>query len=171
VNDLLDLRRIEEGNAVAVIEPLNTAEILQRSVDLMALSAKDKDITLEVRIAGDLPLLSGDKTGIEAVFVNLISNAIKYTPSKGQVEVELKKAGKDLRIKVVDTGIGIEKEDIDHIFDRFYRIKTEQTKSVGGSGLGLYILKKIVEAHRGTIHVESEAGKGTMFIVSLPLEK
>ncbi|MCG2778908.1 MAG: sensor histidine kinase, partial [Desulfobacterales bacterium] len=108
---------------------------------------------------------------IEAVFVNLISNAIKYTSTGGQVQVELKKAGKDLRLKVVDNGIGIEKGDLDHIFDRFYRIKTEQTKSIGGSGLGLYIVKAIVDAHRGTIHVESEVGKGTMFIVSLPLEK
>ena len=171
VNDLLDIRRIEEGKAVAVIEPLDMAEILRRSVDIMVLSAKDKNINFDVNIAEGLPLLSGDRTGIEAVFVNLISNAIKFTPNRGRVEVELKKSGKDLRIKVVDTGIGIEKADIDHIFDRFYRIKTEQTKSVGGSGLGLYIVKAIVDAHNGTIHVESKVGEGSMFIVSLPVEK
>jgi len=171
VNDLLDLRRIEEGKAVAVIEPLDMAEILQRSIDLMSLSAKDKNITFEVNIAKGLPMLSGDRTGIQAVFVNLISNAIKFTPNGGRVEVELKKSGNDIRIKVVDTGIGIEKADIDHIFDRFYRIKTERTKNIGGSGLGLYILKGIVEAHRGTVHVESEVGEGTMFIVSFPLDK
>jgi len=171
VNDLLDLRRIEEGKAVVVIEPLDMAEILQRSIDIMSLSAKDENITFDVNIAEDLPLFSGDKTGMQAVFINLISNAIKFTPNRGRVEVELKKSGKDLRVKVVDTGIGIEKEDIDHIFDRFYRIKTERTKNIGGSGLGLYILKGIVEAHRGTVHVESEVGKGTMFIVSFPLDK
>ena len=171
VNDLLDLRRIEEGKAVVEIEPLDLGEILHRSVDIMALSAKDKNINFDVNIAENLPLFSGDRTGMQAVFINLISNAIKFTPNRGRVEVELKKSGKDLHIKVVDNGIGIEKADIDHIFDRFYRIKTEQTKNIGGSGLGLYILKGIVEAHRGTIHVESEVGKGTMFRVSLPLEK
>ena len=171
VNDLLDLRRIEEGKAVVEIKPLDLGEILHRSIDIMTLSSKDKNINFDVNIAEGLPLLSGDRTGIEAVFVNLISNAIKFTPNRGRVEVELKKSGKDLRIKVVDTGIGIEKADIDHIFDRFYRIKTEQTKSVGGSGLGLYIVKAIVDAHNGTIHVESKVGEGSMFIVSLPVEK
>lgn len=171
VNDLLDLRRIEEGKAVVEIEPLDLGEILHRSIDIMTLSSKDKNINFDVKIVENLPLLSGDRTGIEAVFVNLISNAIKYTSTGGQVQVELKKAGKDLRLKVVDNGIGIEKGDLDHIFDRFYRIKTEQTKSIGGSGLGLYIVKRVVDAHRGTISVESEVGKGTMFIVSLPLEK
>ena len=171
VNDLLDLRRIEEGKSVVEIEPLNLGEILHRCIDIMTLSAKDKNITFDVKIAENLPLFSGDRTGMEAVFVNLISNAIKYTSTGGLVQVELKKAGKDLRIKVVDNGIGIEKGDIDHIFDRFYRIKTEQTKSIGGSGLGLYIVKAIVDAHNGTVHVESKFGKGSMFIVSLPVEK
>ncbi len=171
VNDLLDLRRIEEGKAVVEIEPLDLGEILHRSIDIMTLSSKDKNINFDVKIVENLPLFSGDRTGMEAVFVNLISNAIKYTSTGGRVQVELKKSGKDIRIKVVDNGIGIEKEDLDHVFDRFYRIKTEQTKSIGGSGLGLYIVKRIVDAHRGTIYVESKAGKGTMFIVSLPLEK
>ena len=171
VNDLLDLRRIEEGRAVVEIEPLDLGEILHRSIDIMTLSSKDKNITFDVKIVENLSLFSGDRTGMEAVFVNLISNAIKYTSSGGRVQVELKKADKNFRLRVVDNGIGIEKEDLDHIFDRFYRIKTKQTKSIGGSGLGLYIVKAIVEAHNGTVRVESEVGKGSMFIVSLPMEK
>jgi len=171
VNDLLDLRRIEEGKTLMVIEPLDMGEVLKRSLDLMSLSAKDENVTLDVNIADNLPLLSADRTGMQAVFVNLISNAIKYTPSGGRVTVELNKEGKFLRIKVADTGMGIEKADMGHIFDKFYRIKSEQTRSIGGSGLGLSIVKGIVDAHRGTIHLESEVGKGTMIIVSLPLEK
>lgn len=171
VNDLLDLRRIEEGKALMVIEPLDMGEVLKRSLDLMSLSARDENVTLDVNIADDLPLLSADRTGMQAIFVNLISNAVKYTPSGGRVTVDLNMAGKYLRIKVADTGIGIEKADIGHIFDKFYRIKSEQTRSIGGSGLGLSIVKGIVDAHRGTIHLESEEGKGTMIIVSLPLEK
>ena len=171
VNDLLDLRRIEEGKVVVEIEPLDLGEILRRSTDIMALSAEDKNIDFDIKIAENLPLFSGDRTGIEAVFVNLISNAIKFTSTGGQVRVDLKKSGKNLRIKVVDNGIGIEKDDLDHIFDRFYRIKTEQTKNIGGSGLGLYIVKRIVDAHNGTIQAESKVGEGSMFRVFLPVEK
>ncbi|NVM57363.1 MAG: hypothetical protein HWN51_04525, partial [Desulfobacterales bacterium] len=80
------------------------------------------------------------------------------------------KVGKDIEFKVVDNGIGIPPEDLDRIFEKFYRIKTERTKSIGGSGLGLSIVKGIVDAHSGAIHVESEVGKGSTFVVSLPVE-
>ena len=134
----------------------------------MRLSAEDKGIKMTCEIAEGLPSFSGDRGGLEAVFVNLISNAIKYTQQGGLVNVSLNKAGKDIRFKVVDTGIGIPPEDIDRIFEKFYRIKTDETRSISGSGLGLSIVKGIVDVHNGSIHVESELGKGTMFIVSLP---
>jgi two-component system sensor histidine kinase VicK len=108
---------------------------------------------------------------MEAVFVNLISNAIKYTPQGGNVNVTLNKAGKDIRFKVVDNGMGIPTEDIDRIFEKFYRIKTEQTRSISGSGLGLSIVKGVVDAHGGSIRAESEVGKGTTFFISLPVEE
>ncbi|RLB83216.1 MAG: hypothetical protein DRH17_03160 [Deltaproteobacteria bacterium] len=171
VNDILDYRRIQDGKSVQKIESLNLAEILQRTVELMRLSAEEKEISMKCEIEEDLPSFSGDRGGMEAIFVNLISNAIKYTPKGGSVNVILYKAGKDIRFKVVDSGIGIPPEDIDRIFEKFYRIKTEQTQSIAGSGLGLSIVKGIVDAHRGSIHVESEAGKGTTFIVSLPVEE
>jgi signal transduction histidine kinase len=119
-------------------------------------------------IASGLPAFSGDRGGVEAIFVNLISNAIKYTPKGGKIEITLHQAGRDIRFKAVDTGIGIPPEDLDRIFEKFYRIKTEQTRSISGSGLGLSIVKGIVDAHNGSIHVESEKGKGTTFIVSMP---
>ena len=84
--------------------------------------------------------------------------------------MSLHKAGKDVRFKVVDNGIGIPPEDIDRIFEKFYRIKTEETRTISGSGLGLSIIKGIVDAHNGSIHVQSEVGKGATFIVSLPAE-
>ena len=121
-------------------------------------------------IAEELPSFTGDRGGVEAIFVNLISNAIKYTPKGGNVNVTLNKAGKEIRFRVVDNGMGIPSEDIDRIFDKFYRIKTEETRSISGSGLGLSIVKGIVDAHNGSIRVESEAGKGTTFVVSLPSE-
>lgn len=171
VNDLLDYRRLEEGKSIQRIESLDLGEILTRTVELMRLSAQEKKIDLNCRIAGDLPSFNGDMGGIQAIFVNLISNAIKYTQKGGGVEVSLYQAGGDIRFKVVDDGIGIPKEDLSRIFEKFYRIKNEETKSISGSGLGLSIVKGIVEAHNGSIHVESEVGKGTTAIVSLPLEE
>ena len=168
VNDILDYRRIKEGKSIQKIESLNLGEILQRTIELMRLSAEDRGIKMTYEIADGLPSFSGDRGGLEAVFVNLISNAIKYTQQGGLVSVSLNKAGKDIRFKVVDTGIGIPPEDIDRIFEKFYRIKTDETRSISGSGLGLSIVKGIVDVHNGSIHVESELGKGTMFIVSLP---
>jgi PAS domain S-box-containing protein len=171
VNDLLDYRRIQEGKSIQKIESLDLREILERTIELMRLSAEDKQIELTTEIMEDLPLFSGDRGGIQAIFVNLISNAIKYTPSGGAVRVTLTMAGKDIRFKVVDNGMGIAPEDLDRIFEKFYRIKTEQTKSIAGSGLGLSIVKGIVDAHNGTIHVESQPGEGTTFIVSLPTQE
>jgi len=171
VNDLLDYRRVEEGKSIQKIESLDLGEILDRTAELMRLSAEEKEIKVTCDTSHDLPSFSGDRGGIEAIFVNLISNAIKYTPKGGNVQVSLHKAGKDIRFKVVDDGIGIPKEDVGRIFEKFYRIKTEQTKSISGSGLGLSIVKGIVEAHNGSIHVESEVGKGTTAIVSLPVEE
>jgi signal transduction histidine kinase len=170
VNDILDYRRIQEGKSIQMIEGLDLAKILQRTVELMRLSAEEKGISMTCEIAEELPSFSGDRGGMEAIFINLISNAIKYTPKGGNVNVSLNKEGKGIRLMVVDTGIGIPDEDIDQIFEKFYRIKTKQTRSISGSGLGLSIVKGVVDAHGGVIHVESEVGNGTTFIVSLPPE-
>lgn len=171
VNDILDYRRIQEGKSIQKIETLDFAEILQRSIELMHLSAEEKGLRLTCEIEEALPSFNGDRGGMEAIFINLISNAIKYTPKGGHVNVTLNKVGKHIRFKVVDNGIGIPPEDIDRIFEKFYRIKTEQTRSIAGSGLGLSIVKGIVDAHNSAIHVESEVGKGTTFVVSLPVEE
>jgi PAS domain S-box-containing protein len=171
VNDILDYRRIQEGKSIQKIENLDMAEILKRTVELMRLSAEEKGVGLTLDIADDLPSFNGDRGGIQAIFVNLISNAIKYTAKEGSVHVSLDHAGKDIRFKVVDDGIGIPPSDLDRIFEKFYRIKTDETRSISGSGLGLSIVKGIVDAHGGSIHVESEVGKGTVFIVSLPAEQ
>jgi two-component system phosphate regulon sensor histidine kinase PhoR len=170
VNDILDYRRIQEGKSIQKIESLDLAEVLQRTVELMHLSAEEKGISLTSDIEEDLPSFNSDRGGMEAVFVNLISNAIKYTHKGGSVNVTLNKAGKEIRFKVMDTGMGIPPEDIDRIYEKFYRIKTEETRSISGSGLGLSIVKGIVDAHNGLIDMKSEVGKGTTFVVSLPVE-
>jgi two-component system phosphate regulon sensor histidine kinase PhoR len=170
VNDILDYRRIQEGKSIQKIENLDMGEILRRTVELMRLSAEEKGVGITCDIADEVPSFNGDRGGVQAIFVNLISNAIKYTPKGGSVNVSLRKAGKDIRFKVMDNGTGIPPQDIDRIFEKFYRIKSDETKSISGSGLGLSIVKGIVEAHNGVIRVESEVGKGTTFVVSLPSE-
>lgn len=169
VNDILDVCMIEEGVYIAQIEPLNLSEILQRTIELIQPQAQDKNITLQVTVEERLPLISGNKSSMEAMFLNLIMNAIKYTPSGGQVNIGLRKDAEHLQLKVSDTGIGIEDKDILRIFDRFYREKSERTKHISGTGLGLTIVKGVVEAHHGSIYVESEVGKGTTFAVLLPI--
>ncbi|MCK5228699.1 MAG: HAMP domain-containing histidine kinase, partial [Desulfobulbaceae bacterium] len=162
-------QRIEEERILQQITQLNLTEILDRTIDLMTTMAEDKDITLKTHVIKDLPLIIGDKNGIEAIFVNLIGNAVKYTPDGGQVMVDIHKSGQDVRIKVVDTGIGIAQSDIKRIFEKFYRIKSESTSQIAGSGLGLSIVKRVVDLHKGSIHVHSEQDKGTTFIVTLPM--
>lgn len=170
VNDVLDVSFIEEGGYVTQTELLNLSEILQRTIELIQPQAQDKNISLQVTMEERLPLISGNKSSMEAMFLNLISNAIKYTTSGGQVSVVLRMDGSNLQVNVSDTGIGIEDKDIVHIYDKFYRERSERTKHISGTGLGLSIVKGVVDAHGGSIHVESKVGKGTTFTVLLPLK-
>jgi PAS domain S-box-containing protein len=170
VNDILDVCYIEEGGYVTQIEPLNLSEILGRTIEVVQPQAQDKNISLQVAIEDNLPFLNGNKSSIEAMFLNLIMNGIKYTLSGGQVSVSLRSDTQYIEVKVSDTGIGIEDKDILRIFDKFYREKSERTKHISGTGLGLSIVKGVVDAHHGSIYVESEVGKGTTFTILLPMQ-
>ena len=110
-----------------------------------------------------------NRFNLEEVFSNLISNAISYTPASGQISVDAHLEGDFICIQVADTGMGIAAEDLDRIFDRFYRVKNEKTRYIVGTGLGLAIVKSIVDAHRGQIQVDSQPGQGTTFSIFLPL--
>jgi len=169
VNDILDVCFIEEAGYISQIEPLNLSETVQRTIELMQPQAQDKNIVLKVTMEDQLPIINGNKSSMEAMFINLISNAIKYTPSDGQVSLEIGKNGHYLQLKVSDNGIGIEEKDISRIFDKFYRERSERTKHISGTGLGLSIVKGVVDAHHGSISVESEVGKGSTFTVLLPI--
>jgi two-component system phosphate regulon sensor histidine kinase PhoR len=107
---------------------------------------------------------------MDGIFTNLVSNAIKYTPEGGKVWITLAEEGGFVKVSVSDTGLGIKREDLSRIFDRFYRVKTTETRQIVGTGLGLSIVKSIVDAHLGLISVDSEVGKGTTFTVLLPKE-
>jgi PAS domain S-box-containing protein len=169
INDILDVCYIEEGGYVTQIEFLNLSEILKRTIEVVQPQTQDKGINIQIIIEDHLPFMHGNKSSMEAMCINLIMNAIKYTPSGGQVSIDLSKNGQCLQLKVSDTGIGIEEKDILRIFDKFYRERSERTKHISGTGLGLSIAKGVVDAHHGTISVESEVGNGTTFTVLLPI--
>jgi signal transduction histidine kinase len=168
INDLLDVAKIESGHAVQQQVPLNLADILQQTITLMTAKAEEKGLSLELGLPEDLPLVQADGRSIEEVFTNLVSNAINYTPDGGTVIVSVTPHQEYLEVRVSDTGVGIAAEEIPKIFDKFYRVKHPQTRQVIGTGLGLSIVRGIIEAHRGSVEVESQPGAGTTFRVLLP---
>ena len=168
IGDLLEMSKIDAGMALQRKEPLQVEEIVEKVMELMEAEAQAKGVALQFKITSPLPPVLGDRDNLEGVFTNLVGNAIKYTPSGGEVKVEMSPEGDYVKTVVSDTGIGIPKEDLPRIFDKFYRVKSEKTRGIVGTGLGLSIVKSIVEAHLGSISVESEEGKGTSFCVLLP---
>ena len=170
IKDLLDLSKIEAGKMVQYKEPLLLQEVIQRVVDLMRAEAENKKIDLQFSAPSNISLIHADRNSMEGIFTNLISNAIKYTPEGGKVWITLSEEGGFVKAAVSDTGIGIKKEDLSRIFDKFYRVKTTETRQIIGTGLGLSIVKSIVDAHLGSISVESEEGRGTTFTVFFPKE-
>ncbi len=169
VKDLLDLSKIEAGMQVQYMEPVDIGVLLTKVVELMQSQAEQKGLTLEFDLEEGLPSVNADAANMEGVFTNLISNAIKYTPEGGLVRVTGKREGEYIRIDVQDTGIGISEKDLPRIFERFYRVKTEKTRQIVGTGLGLSIVKQVVDAHLGTIDVQSVENQGTCFTVRLPV--
>lgn len=167
--ELLDLAKIESGLISHEMARLDFTALLKDQVRFHQEAAKAKGLQLILEPLPDLPLVYGSKHSLEEVLSNLISNAIKYTREGGTVTVSAEVENGYVRLSVSDTGIGIAKQEMTHIFDRFYRVRDEKTRSIHGTGLGLPIVKSIVEAHNGVIHVESEPDRGSTFHVFIPL--
>jgi two-component system phosphate regulon sensor histidine kinase PhoR len=170
IKDLLDLSKIEAGKMVQYKEPLSFQGVIQRVVDLMRVEAETKKIDLQFSAPKQTLLINADRNSMEGIFTNLISNAVKYTPEGGKVWITLGEESGFVKATVSDTGIGIKKEDLPRIFDKFYRVKTTETRQIVGTGLGLSIVKSIVDAHLGSISVESKVGKGTTLTILFPKE-
>jgi len=170
VSDLLLLSRLESDREF--LNPVLTdfVALVTRTVSRFQPRAMKEGITLTLDIEEEIPPLNVDVNYIDQVISNLIDNAIKYTPSGGKVEVKVEDNEKTVKVSVKDTGIGIAKEDLPRIFERFYRGEKSRNLSLGGIGLGLSIVKHIVEAHGGKVGVESEIGKGSTFYFTLPKE-
>jgi two-component system, OmpR family, phosphate regulon sensor histidine kinase PhoR len=167
-SELLDLARIESGLINQEKEQVNLSDILEDQVAFHAAKAQAKGISLALEPLPRLAPVFVDRRNMEEVFSNLISNAINYTPAGGKVAVSAAMESGYLRASVSDNGIGMAPEDLSHIFNRFYRIKTDKTRFIIGTGLGLAIVKSIVEAHNGFIRVESEPDRGSTFHVYIP---
>jgi signal transduction histidine kinase len=169
INDLLDVAKMEAGFRHFEQVPLNLPEVLGEIVVFLEAKAEAQRVKLHLETAPDLPAVLADHRGMEEVFTNLISNAINYSPNGGDVTVGVGMNGDLLEVRVSDQGVGIEPEEIPKIFDKFYRVKSPQTRQIIGTGLGLPIVRSVVEAHQGMIEVESQVGVGSTFRVLLPV--
>ena len=168
-SELLDLAKMESGLITMEKENLQLAPILADQAAFHLSKAQAKNISLELTSLPELPPVLANRMNMEEVLSNLITNAINYTPENGRVVLSAECNGDFVIMKVSDTGYGIAAEDLEQIFTRFFRAKNEKTRFVIGTGLGLPIVKKIVESHYGHIEVESEIGKGSTFSVYIPV--
>lgn len=169
VTELLDIGQLE-SNLGLNIQPFDLGQQLGDVLFALQTSAEDKQITVTADFVDPLTV-EGDSGRLRQLFLNLIGNAIKYTPDHGQVWVSsaLTEAKDQVEVTIRDNGLGIPADDLPHIFDKFYRVRTEDRANIKGTGLGLAITKSVVDAHHGTIQAQSEVGKGTTFTILLPL--
>jgi signal transduction histidine kinase len=166
---LLDLAQIESGNLIGRFEPVSLQSVVADAMQDCASGADERGVRLVDRVPPDLPPVRGDRDRLVQVFLNLVDNAIRYTPEDGSVEVAATVMDDAVQATVRDTGEGIPEEELPHIFERFFRVDRSRSRRGGGTGLGLSIVRDIVHAHQGSIRVDSVPGEGTCFRLVFPL--
>lgn len=169
VGDLLTLARSDSGTVEYIMKRFDFRPLAEDAVKSVRSLAESKQINLHFD-APETIIINGDSQRLTQLLYILLDNAVKYTPNGGEAYLTLSQKGKELQIMLKDSGIGINPEDHHRIFERFYRVDKARTRQEGGHGLGLAIAKWIVESHKGTIQVSSEAGKGSTFLIRIPLE-
>lgn len=170
IEDLLDVSRIVSGKVRLDVQPVDLADVLQATLETVRPAIEAKQIRLDTTIAPPVGPVSGDTGRLQQVFWNLLTNAIKFTPMEGSIEVSTQRAGSQIEISVRDSGEGISPEFLPRLFDRFSQADGSSKRKHGGLGLGLSIVKNLVELHGGSVHAESAGeGLGAMFVVRLPL--
>lgn len=170
VNSLLNVSRMELGTFSVEPKPTDVVRIANDAVEEQQPGIKGHKLVLKVNYALGLPKINTDPKLLYMVFQNLLSNAVKYTQKKGRIEFSIKKENDQILISIADTGLGIPKEQQDKIFTKLFRADNVREKDTEGTGLGLYIVKSIIEHSGGKIWFESEENKGTTFYVELPLD-
>ncbi len=173
LSDLLTLSELDDNQTFyKVPEAIDIRKMIEGIVERMGMTAQKKNQTIVYHPINDVPIISGDRDGLERVIINIISNAIKYTPSGGHIEVYSSKVYTDISIKVSDNGIGIPKDKLPNIFDRFYRVDKARSRDTGGTGLGLAIAKQTLEScFNGKIKISSELNKGTEVTITIPVSE
>ncbi|WP_347549330.1 ATP-binding protein [Pseudalkalibacillus hwajinpoensis] len=166
IQDLLDLSKMEQKHFSLNWQDVELKELIADCILLTQSKAEKKSIEVTVDYDGDLKV-KGDSNRLKQVFLNLIANSLTYTPEKGKVAISVKEKSGAVAFVISDNGIGIKKEELPRIFERFYRVDKARSRNSGGTGLGLAIVKHLVEAHNGKIEVESEVGQGTTFKITL----
>ena len=171
VSDLLTLSRYDSDMIVNRDQEFNLGELVKSTYESLSFEIDKKNQKAECFVTADVPNVVADKAGIERVITNILTNAIKYTPENGEIKIYVGFVYNDAYIKVIDTGIGIPEEDIEKVFERFYRVDKARTREMGGTGLGLSIAKEILEKNNSKINIKSELGKGTEVVIRIPTKK
>jgi heavy metal sensor kinase len=167
VEGLFALSRLDAGEGLEQSTPFDLSELASTTADQMGLLAVDKSISIRC-CSADKVVVQGDRARLKQVIVNLLDNAIKYTPVGGRIKVSVMRQNGKAVLEVVDNGIGISGEALPQLFERFYRVDKARSRELGGAGLGLSIVKSICTAHHGKVEAQSREGEGTRFIVELP---
>jgi signal transduction histidine kinase len=168
IDDLLDVGKIEAGIDIEM-EPTPITPILAETLNSFTPQAQDKSIQLTSQLEKELPLTMANTTRLRQAMNNLVGNAIKYTPNHGKVTVKAFRQDEEIRVQIIDTGMGIPAADQPHIFEKFYRVRGDHVANIKGTGLGLALVKGIVEKHHGRVWLESVFGEGSTFTIALPI--
>ncbi|MDD4179743.1 MAG: PAS domain-containing sensor histidine kinase [Candidatus Margulisbacteria bacterium] len=171
IDSVLDITKVEYGKRIEIKkEPVSLNAIIEEVIDGMNFQFKEKEIKPEVELSPEIETILADEAKTTRVLSNLLGNALKFTPKKGRIGIRTAKVAADAQVEVWDSGVGIENEHLANIFEKFYQVDSSYTRTVGGIGMGLAIVKDIVEGHGGKVWAESGGlGKGTKFIFTLPL--
>lgn len=171
VSDLLTLSRYDTNRMTRELTIFDLGEVAKKCQEKLAIEIEKKKQNVECYVTADVPPIEADKNGIERVILNVLSNAVKYTQEEGNIKIYVGFVYNDAYIKVIDNGIGIPKDDLSRVFERFYRVDKARSREMGGTGLGLSIAKEIIEQNNGSIDIKSELGKGTEVVIRIPAVK
>jgi two-component system phosphate regulon sensor histidine kinase PhoR len=166
VNDLLELSRLESGQLTLQLTPLDLRPLVEEVRSRFSAPAEAQRVIVEADLPPDLPQVRGDREKLQQVLINLVENALKFTPAAGRITLSAQAQNGMVQVRVRDTGAGIPQEHLPYLFERFYKV--DRARRDGGTGLGLAIVKQIVEAHRGEAWVESQEGVGSTFAFTVP---